>query len=249
MAERLTDRVAVVTGGTGGIGAAIVRRFAAEGADVVFCVRRSIDAGLSLVDEVRQLGRQALSLQVDISNATQVDRLIQQTLEMFGRLDILVNNAGVVHDALIVRMKEDEWDRVLGVNLTGAFHAIRAASRPMIKARYGRIINMTSVVGLIGNPGQANYVAAKAGLIGLTKSAAREFASRGVTVNAVAPGYIAAGMTERLSQEVRDAYLARIPLGRAGSPEEVAALATFLASEEAAYITGQVIAIDGGMVM
>ncbi|MBI4531084.1 MAG: 3-oxoacyl-[acyl-carrier-protein] reductase [Candidatus Latescibacteria bacterium] len=249
MAGRLTDRVAIVTGGTGGIGAAIVRRFATEGADVVLCMRRSLDAGLSLVDEVRRLGRRSLSLQVDISNADQVDGLIQQTLEMFGRLDILINNAGVVCDALIVRMKDEEWDRVLDVNLKGAFHTIRAASRPMIKARYGRIINVTSVVGLIGNPGQANYVAAKAGLIGFTKSAARELASRGITVNAVAPGYVAAGMTERLSQEVRDAYLARIPLGRACSPEEVAALVTFLASEEAAYITGQVIAIDGGMVM
>lgn len=245
----LTGRVALVTGGSGGIGRAIVRRLAAEGADVVLCVSKSIDAAEELAGELRGLGRRSLAARTDVCDADQVDSLVNATIQEFGRVDILVNNAGIVRDALVVRMKNADWDSVLDTNLKGAFHTIRAAARPMMKARYGRIVNISSVVGLIGNPGQANYVAAKAGLIGLTKSSARELASRGITVNAVAPGYIAAGMTDHLSEESREAFLSRIPVGRAGSPEDVASVVAFLSSEEAAYITGQVIGVDGGMAM
>jgi 3-oxoacyl-[acyl-carrier protein] reductase len=247
--NRLEGQVAVVTGGSRGIGEAVAVRLASEGADVALCASRSAEAAERVAGQVRELGRRALVAQVDVADAASVDAFITSVVSGFGRLDVLVNNAGVTRDGLLLRMEDDAWDRVIDVNLKGAFHTIRAAVRPMMKARRGRIINLSSVVGLRGNAAQANYAASKAGLIGLTKSVAREFASRGITANAVAPGYIPTEMTEGLSPDVKAALLAQVPLGRPGSAAEVAATVAFLASDDAAYITGQVIVVDGGMTM
>jgi 3-oxoacyl-[acyl-carrier protein] reductase len=209
----------------------------------------NVEAAGRAAQEAEGMGGQALAVQANVTNGEDVRRMVAATLERFGQLDVLVNNAGITRDGLLLRMEDADWDRVLDVNLKGAFYAIRAAVRPMMKARQGRIINISSVVGLMGNAAQANYAASKAGLIGLTKSVAREFASRGITANAVAPGYIATEMTEKLPPEAREAWLAQVPLGRPGSAEDVAAAVCFLASEDAAYITGQVIVVDGGMSM
>lgn len=247
--SRLDGQVALVTGGSRGIGEAVVLRLASEGADVALCASRSLEGAEGVADRVREMGRRAMAGLVDVSDEASVDAFVGRVVAEFGRLDILVNNAGVTRDGLILRMKDEDWDRVLDVNLKGAFHAIRACARPMIKARRGRIISISSVVGLRGNPGQANYAASKAGLIALTKSVARELASRGVTANSVAPGYIPTEMTEAISSEARESLLSQVPMGAAGSPEDVAAVVAFLASEDAAYITGQVIVVDGGMTM
>ncbi|MNC46152.1 3-oxoacyl-[acyl-carrier-protein] reductase FabG [compost metagenome] len=195
------------------------------------------------------MGRRAITIKADVGNAAEADHMVSQAIEAFGRIDILVNNAGITRDNLIMRMKEEEFDQVINTNLKGVFNCIKAVTRPMMKQRSGRIINISSVVGALGNPGQANYVAAKAGVIGLTKASARELASRGITVNAVAPGFIATDMTDKLSEEQKGSLLPQIPLARMGQPEEIARVVRFLASEDASYLTGQTLHVDGGMYM
>ncbi len=243
----IDGKVAVVTGGSRGIGRAIALRLATEGADLAICAR-NLESASAVAAEIEGLGRRCLVRQVNVAEAEQANGLIASAIEELGRLDILVNNAGVTRDNLLMRMKEEDWDEVLAINLKGAFNCAKAAVRPMLKARGGRIVNITSVVGLQGNPGQANYAASKAGLIGLTKSLARELGSRGITANAVAPGLVPeTGMTNELDSEVQQQMLAGVPLGRAGTVEDVAHAVAFLASEQAAYITGQVLSVDGGM--
>jgi 3-oxoacyl-[acyl-carrier protein] reductase len=243
----LGGKVAVVTGGSRGIGEAIASALAEAGAAVALCARNG-DAATAAAKRLEARGAQALGVAADVAKPADADRLIAACLDRFARLDILVNNAGITRDGLVLRMKDEEWAEVLDVNLGGAFHCARAALRPMLKQRQGgRIINIGSVVGSMGNPGQANYVASKAGLIGLTKALAKEVASRGVTVNAVAPGFIETEMTAGLPEEVQQGYRAQIPLARFGTAREVAAVVVFLASEGAAYITGQVIHVNGGM--
>jgi 3-oxoacyl-[acyl-carrier protein] reductase len=244
----LEGRVGVVTGGGKGIGLAIAREFRARGAAVVVTGRdqAALDA---FVAETAAAGGKALAVAADMAKAGEADRVCAATLEAFGKADVLVNNAGITRDGLLVRMSDEDWDAVLDTNLKGAFRAIRAFTRPMMKQRWGRIVNITSVIGLIGNAGQANYAASKAGLIGLTKAVAKELASRHITVNAVAPGFIETSMTEALGEDVRAGLQARIPLGRLGSAEDVAHAVAFLCSEDAGYVTGQVLPVDGGMVM
>lgn len=245
----LKDKVAIVTGGSRGIGRAIALALADAGALVVVNYKGNQAAADDVVAAIEAKEGQALAIQADIALAEDVDRLFKAVLERFGRLDILVNNAGITRDNLLLRMKEADFDAVLDTNLRGAYLCSRAALRPMTKARTGRIINITSVVGLVGNAGQANYSAAKAGLIGFTKAVAREMASRAITVNAVAPGYIDTELTAGLGDQIRAAILENIPLGRLGTPEDIANTVCFLASDAAAYITGQTITVDGGMVM
>jgi 3-oxoacyl-[acyl-carrier protein] reductase len=245
---RFQDRVAVVTGGGKGIGRAVADRLVCGGAKVVLS-GRDASALETACAEIRAEGGEALPVVGDVANPAYADQLCARTLEAFGRADILVNNAGITRDNLVMRMSEEEWDEVMDTNLKGTFLCIKAFSRPMMKQRYGRIVNVSSVVGLLGNPGQANYVASKAGVIGLTKAVAKELASRHITVNAVAPGFIETSMTAGLNEKVREALQAQIPLGRLGSPEDVAHAVAFLCSEEAGYVTGQVLLVDGGMRM
>ena len=247
--NRLIDKTALVTGGSRGIGEAIALRLAREGANVALCASQSAEAAEAVAEKIRAQGREAIARQTDVSNAESVDALVKTVLDAWGKIDILVNNAGVTRDNLLMRMKEDEWDAVLDINLKGAYHCIKAVTRPMMKARTGRIINVSSVVGLMGNAGQVNYAASKSGLIGLTKSVARELSSRNITTNAVAPGFIPTDMTDKIDAKMREQLLAQIPLGKFGSPEDIAAAAAFLASDDAAYITGQVLVVDGGMAM
>ena len=245
----LSGKSAVVTGGSRGIGRAIALRLATQGADVAFSYRGNEAAAKETSAAIEGLGRRPLAIQADVSDPESADALIKAALEAFGKIDILVNNAGVTRDDLIMRMSLDDWRTVLETNLFGAFYAIKAVTRPMLKAKGGRIINITSVSGQAGQTGQANYSAAKAGLIGLTKATARELASRGITCNAVAPGFVLTELTRDLPQNLQDQITAATPLGRFGTTEEIANAVAFLASEEAAYITGQVLAVDGGLVM
>lgn len=246
--EGLVEKVAIVTGASRGIGRAVAKLLAAEGAQVVVNYARSSEAAKAVVSEITQSGGSAIALQADVSQADQVDSLVKATMDKFGRIDVLVNNAGITRDTLLLRMKPEDWQAVIDLNLTGVFLCTRAVSKIMLKQRAGRIVNIASVAGLMGNPGQANYSAAKAGVIGFTKTVAKELAPRGVTVNAVAPGFIQTDMTEDLpnSEEI----LKLIPLGRYGQTGEVAGLIRFLVADAAAgYMTGQVLTIDGGMVM
>ena len=244
----LSSRVAIVTGSARGIGRAIASKLAEHGAWVVIT---DLDASLAeeVAQEIKARMGQAIAVTADISLPEEVKRLVELTISAYGKIDILVNNAGIVRDQLLLRMSDEDWDRVLDTNLKGAFLCTRAVLRYMIKQRWGRIINIASVSGLVGNVGQANYASAKAGLIGLTKATAKEVASRGITVNALAPGYIDTEMTQRLSDNLKQELLKQIPIGYWGSPEDVAQAVVFLASSEARYITGQVLNIDGGMVM
>lgn len=245
---RLANRVALITGGARGIGREIALLFAKEGADVVlFDV--NAQALEQTAGELRALGRRAEGFAVDVTNATVVDEAVLKVLDKLGRIDILVNNAGITQDGLLVRMDEAQWDRVLDINLKGTFLCTRAVAKAMLKARYGRIVSIASIVGLIGNPGQANYAASKAGIIGLTKSVAKELATRGVTCNAIAPGFIKTEMTDRLPDEAKQRLQALIPMGSLGEPGDVAQTALFLVSDAARYITGHVLVVDGGLAM
>jgi len=245
---QLQDKVAVVTGSTKGIGKEIALEFARRGAKVVVSGRNA-ERAEAVCAEIKAAGGSAMAVVGDVSRMADAQQLIERALEQFGQIDVLVNNAGITRDNLLMRMKEEEWDEVLAINLKGAFNCIKSVTRQMMKQRSGRIINITSVVGQMGNAGQANYAASKAGIIGLTKSVARELASRNITCNAVAPGFIETDMTGALDEKVRESLQAQIPLGRLGSVSDVARAAAFLAGDEAAYITGQVINVDGGMVM
>ena len=245
----LTGRSAVVTGGSRGIGRAIAVRLAQQGADVCFSYRGNAAAADETRLIIEALGRVALPVQADVVQPEAADALVKAAIERFGKVDILVNNAGITRDDLIMRMSLDAWREVLETNLFGAFYCTKAVTRPMLKARSGRIINITSVSGQAGQMGQANYSSAKAGLIGLTKATARELASRGITANAVAPGFVLTELTQDLPPELTDELIKRTPLARFGTTEEIASAVAFLASDEAAYITGQVLAVDGGLVM
>jgi 3-oxoacyl-[acyl-carrier protein] reductase len=241
--------IILITGAARGIGRAIALALAKPGMTIYLNDVALGEEAAQTQGEVAALGATARLVEFDVADAAQVSQGVEQIVKESGRLDILVNNAGITRDNLILRMKDAEWDAVLGVNLKGAFNCIRAVTKPMVKQRFGRIINISSVVGVMGNAGQANYVASKAGLIGLTKTVARELASRNITVNAVAPGFIETEMTVALPEATRQLMLAQIPLGRFGSPAEVAQAVTFLASDAAAYITGQVLHVNGGMLM
>ncbi len=245
----LTGKTALVTGAGRGIGREIAKKLSEMGANVVINdIAASTDADLT-AEEINAQGGNAICLKGDVRNSEEIEKIIENTIDKFGRIDILVNNAGITKDGLMMRMSEEDWDAVLDINLKGAFLMTKAVSRPMMKQRSGTIINVASIVGVMGNPGQANYVASKAGLIGLTKTTAKELSSRGITCNAVAPGFIQSAMTDKLSDAVKEEYFKAIPLGRFGETADVANVIAFLASDLAKYVTGQVIHIDGGLVM
>jgi len=245
----LTDKVAVVTGSSRGIGAGIAKLLAEQGAKVVVNHRSSPEAAGEVVAAIKDGGGEAKVIQADVSQSDEAQRLIKESIDTYGQIDILINNAGTTRDKLIVMMKEEDWDTVLKTNLSSVYHCSKAVVRPMMKKRNGRIINITSVVGLAGQAGQTNYAASKAGIIGFTKSLAREVGSRNITVNAVAPGYVPTALTDVLPEEQTQAIIETTPLGRMGTLEDVAVAVLFLASDEAAFITGQVLSVDGGLVM
>jgi 3-oxoacyl-[acyl-carrier protein] reductase len=245
----LEGKVALVTGASRGIGREIALELARQGANVAVNYAGSESKANEVVDEIKAIGKEAFVIKCDVSNSDEVAAMVKETVDRFGKLDILVNNAGITKDNLLMRMKEEEWDDVININLKGVFLCTKAVTRQMMKQRVGRIINITSVVGVSGNPGQANYVAAKSGVIGLTKTTAKELASRNITVNAIAPGFITTDMTDKLSDEVKDEMLKQIPLARLGEPKDIAKMTAFLASDDASYITGQTVHINGGMVM
>jgi len=245
---RLKDKVALITGGARGIGRAIAMAFAREGADIVIADINQEEAEKTAGD-IEALARKSLAIQMDVTDYAKVEEAVNKILDKLGKVDILVNNAGITKDGLLLRMNEADWDAVINVNLKGTFNCTKAVAKPMIKQRSGKVINIASIIGIIGNAGQANYSASKAGIIALTKTAAKELASRNINVNAVAPGFIQTEMTARLPEDIKQKMREDIPLDRFGSPDDVAAVCLFLASEEANYITGQVIVVDGGMVM
>lgn len=245
----LGAKVAIVTGSSRGIGAAIALTLAKLGAKVVINHRNSQPAAEDVLSNITAMGGEGLIIQADVSQATEAQHLVKETLKAYGQLDILVNNAGLTRDNLLMRMKEEDWNLVLQTNLSSTYHCSKAAVRPMMKKRWGRIINITSVVGLAGQEGQTNYAASKAGQIGFTKSLAKEIGSRNITVNAIAPGFVKTALTEALSPEMLEQAVAITPLGRLGTGEDVAHAVAFLASDQAAFITGQVLAVDGGLVM
>ncbi|WP_286231464.1 3-oxoacyl-[acyl-carrier-protein] reductase [Neobacillus mesonae] len=245
----LAGKTALVTGASRGIGREIALELARQGANVAVNFAGSEAKANEVVDEIKALGQDAFAVKCNVSDADEVAEMVKATIDHFGSLDILVNNAGITKDNLLMRMKEEEWDDVININLKGVFLMTKAVTRQMMKQRKGRIINIASIVGVSGNPGQANYVAAKAGVIGLTKTTAKELASRNITVNAIAPGFITTDMTDKLPEDVRSELLKQIPLARLGEPKDIAKAAAFLATDDAAYITGQTLHIDGGMVM
>ncbi len=242
------DRVSLITGGARGIGREIALAFAKEGSDIVICDVNQ-DALNATKKEIEALGRKAETFVVDVTSLSQVEEMVNKTLDKFKKIDILINNAGITRDALIVRMSEQDFDSVIAVNLKGTFNCTKALAKVMMKQRYGKIVSIASIIGIMGNAGQANYAASKAGIIGITKSVAKELASRNVNVNAIAPGFIETDMTAKLPENVKSQMLAYIPLNRFGKASDVAELAMFLASDASSYLTGQVIKIDGGMVM
>jgi 3-oxoacyl-[acyl-carrier protein] reductase len=245
----LEGKAALVTGASRGIGREIALELARNGANVAVNFSGSEAKANEVVDEIKKLGKDAFAIKCDVSNSEEVATMVKETIDRFGKLDILVNNAGITRDNLLMRMKEDEWDDVININLKGVFLCTKAVSRQMMKQRNGRIINIASIVGAMGNAGQANYVAAKAGIIGLTKTTAKELASRNITVNAIAPGFITTDMTDQLPEDVKAEMMKQIPLARLGEPKDIAKMTAFLASDDSSYVTGQTLHINGGMYM
>lgn len=246
---RLYDKIAIVTGASRGIGRAIAERLVAEGAKVVVNYRASAEQAEEVVAAIQAQGGEAIALQADASDFQQAHELVQAVIKQFGRIDILVNNAGTTRDTLLMMMKEADWDLVIDTNLKSVFNCCKAVARSMVRQRSGRIINITSVAGLAGNPGQTNYAASKAGIVGFTKSLAKELGSRNITVNAIAPGFVPTALTDSLPEDLKQAAIEHTPLGRFGKPEEIAAAVAFFASDEAGFITGQVLSVDGGLAM
>jgi 3-oxoacyl-[acyl-carrier protein] reductase len=245
----LTGKTALVTGASRGIGKAIAIELARQGVNVAVNFAGNAQKAEEVVAELKALGVQAFAIKADVANSEEVAAMVKETIAAFGTLDILINNAGITRDGLIMRMKEEDWDAVINTNLKGVFNCAKAVTRQMMKQRYGRIVNISSVVGVLGNAGQANYVAAKAGVIGLTKTLARELANRNITVNAVAPGFIETDMTDELSDEIKQELMKQIPLAKLGKAEDIASVVRFLVSDDANYMTGQTLHVDGGMVM
>jgi len=247
--KKLANKVIVVTGASRGIGRAIALRVSKEGAKVALVTRSSLEKMAEVAKQIESAGGEVHQIQADVSRVDDAKRIVSETIEKFGKIDILINNAGITKDNLLIRLKEQDWDSVMAVNLKGSFNCLKAAARPMMRQRSGKIINMSSVVGMMGNAGQVNYAASKAGIIGMTKAAAKELAAWNITVNAVAPGFIETDMTESIPEDAKKLMLQWIPLQRSGKPEDVAGVVAFLCSEEANYMTGQIIQVDGGMRM